>query len=99
MVLPRLSRAPAPSRGAVEEHRRRSAAAVRAVLCRRGQADMPALRHAPSGQGDLGDEKKSEGDSARVGGGCAEGAKGTDPLALRATSASSAPSLFLAILS
>src|SRR2546426_4650745 len=41
------SPSPAPRRGAVEEHRARSSATVRAVLCEQGAAHLRKVRRGP----------------------------------------------------
>src|SRR5437879_275830 len=51
VVLPAMPPSPPPRRGAVEEHRARSSAAVRAVLCEQGAAHLRKMRRRPSGRG------------------------------------------------
>src|SRR2546426_8709695 len=51
MVLSEMPPSPAPRGGAVEEHRARSSAALRAVLCGQGAAHLRKVRRRPSGCG------------------------------------------------
>src|SRR5439155_21998854 len=56
VVLPAMPLSPPPRRGAVEEHRARSSAALRAVLCEQGAAHLRKVRRCPP-------RKKLSGDS------------------------------------